>query len=74
MGMTVVTSLLFVTSYTFKFSEVEVDCLVEAPSLETVNLKNNPLTPRTHEQLSQISKIHVTISPREKEDWEDLTI
>lgn len=55
-------------------SEVEVDCLLEAPSLETVDLKNNPLPPKIHEQLSQISKIQVTISAREKEDWEDLTI
>lgn len=58
----------------FYFTEVEVDCLLEAPSLETVNLTNNPLAPRTHGQLSQIRKIHITVSAREKEDWEDLTI
>lgn len=59
---------------TFLFSEVDVDCLQEARSLETVDLTNNPLAPRTHDQLSSISRIRITLTPREKEDWEDLTI
>lgn len=64
----------FLLKYIFYFLDVEVECLEQAPSLETVDLSNNPLAPRIHEQLSTIKKIQITISPREKEDWEDLTI
>lgn len=55
-------------------ADVEVDSLQEAPSLETVDLQNNPLAPRIHEQLSKITKIRIQLTEREKEDWEDLTI
>lgn len=56
------------------FAEVDVECLREAPSLESVDLTGNPLTPRTHEQLSQVIRMQIALSPREIEDWEDLTI
>ncbi|ENN72185.1 leucine-rich repeat-containing protein 40 isoform X1 [Dendroctonus ponderosae] len=54
--------------------DVDVDNLTEAPSLESVDLERNPLAPRIHDQLSRISTILITISPRQTEDWEDLTI
>lgn len=53
---------------------MDVECLEQAPSLETVDITNNPLAPRTYEQLSTIKNIQITLTPREKEDWEDLTI
>ncbi|KAF5295571.1 hypothetical protein FQR65_LT10434 [Abscondita terminalis] len=54
--------------------DVEVEVLENAPALENVDLCKNPLTPRCHDQLSLLSKIQITLTPREKEDWEDLTI
>lgn len=54
--------------------DVEVEVLEEAPSLQKVDLTTNPLTARCHEQLSLITKIQIVLSPRQKEDWEDLTI
>ncbi|KAJ8969546.1 hypothetical protein NQ314_001698 [Rhamnusium bicolor] len=54
--------------------DIEIECLQEAPSLESVDLTNNPIAPRIHEQLSNINTIRISVSPREKEDWEDLTI
>lgn len=54
--------------------DIEVDYLTEAPSLQTVDFQRNPITPRIHEQLSRITKIIVILSPRQTEDWEDLTI
>lgn len=60
--------------YFFLVTDIEVDCLKEAPSLETIDLRNNPIAPRIHEELSNISNIRILLSPREKEDWEDLTI
>ena len=52
--------------------DVDVDCLENAPSLEIVDLSTNPLTRRSHELLSSINKIEITISPRETEEWDDL--
>ncbi|XP_066140927.1 leucine-rich repeat-containing protein 20 isoform X1 [Euwallacea fornicatus] len=54
--------------------DVEIECLNEAPSLEKVDLERNPLAPRIHDQLSRITKIIINLSPRQTEDWEDLTI
>ncbi|XP_028137461.1 leucine-rich repeat protein soc-2 isoform X1 [Diabrotica virgifera virgifera] len=54
--------------------DLDVDCLKDAPSLESVDLTNNPLAPRIYEQLSRLSDLRILLTPREKEDWEDLTI
>lgn len=54
--------------------DLDVDCLREAPSLESIDLTNNPLAPRIYDQLSRVSHLQIMLSPREKEDWEDLTI
>ncbi|KAI4459652.1 leucine rich repeat containing protein [Holotrichia oblita] len=54
--------------------DVEADRLGAAPSLLTVDLRNNPLTVRCHDQLAEISHIEISLTPRQKEDWEDLTI
>ncbi|XP_023029616.1 leucine rich repeat containing protein 20 sclp isoform X2 [Leptinotarsa decemlineata] len=53
--------------------DIDVDYLRES-SLESIDLSNNPIAPRIHEQLSNITNINVLLSPRKKEDWEDLTI
>lgn len=55
-------------------ADVEADRLGAAPSLLTVDLRNNPLTIRCHDQLSEITHIEISLTPREREDWEDLTI
>ncbi|CAH1109655.1 unnamed protein product [Psylliodes chrysocephalus] len=54
--------------------DIDVDCLKEAPSLESIDVTNNPLAPRIHEQLSKLTHLRISLSPRQKEDWEDLTI
>ncbi|XP_065170144.1 leucine-rich repeat protein soc-2 homolog isoform X1 [Atheta coriaria] len=55
-------------------TDVEIDLIKAAPSLQVLDLSVNPLTPRCHDHLSSISAVRVTLTPREKEDWEDLTI
>lgn len=45
-----------------------------APTLEFVDLKNNPLTARLHELLGAFARIQIEISPRQLEDWEDLSV
>ncbi|XP_019868665.1 leucine-rich repeat-containing protein 20 [Aethina tumida] len=54
--------------------DIEVEFMKEAPSLQVVDLTNNPVGPRIHEQLSEITNMNILLTPREKEDWEDLTI
>ncbi|XP_044262427.1 leucine-rich repeat protein SHOC-2 isoform X1 [Tribolium madens] len=54
--------------------DFDVECMERAPSLETVDLSKNPLSPRCHDQCSAISRIRITLTHREKEDWEDLTV
>lgn len=56
------------------FADIEVEFMKEAPSLQVVDLTNNPVGPRIHEQLSEITNMNILLTPREKEDWEDLTI
>ncbi|GLV41258.1 sclp [Carabus blaptoides fortunei] len=54
--------------------DVEVERMEAAPSLESVNLTNNPLTRRCHDRLSTVTTVRITVSPRQLEDWEELTI
>ncbi|XP_046984788.1 leucine-rich repeat-containing protein 20-like [Schistocerca americana] len=54
--------------------DVEVERLQEAPSLQEVDLQNNPLSARTHTALEAVTSPHILVSVREVEDWEDLTV
>ncbi|KAF6204689.1 hypothetical protein GE061_018850 [Apolygus lucorum] len=54
--------------------EVDVDRLSASRSLESVDLRENPLPRNTESALQNISRIRVVLSPRELEEWEDLTI
>jgi uncharacterized protein YozE (UPF0346 family) len=55
-------------------SEVEHHFMTEAPSLRILNLERNPLSRNAHAQLADITKFEVNLTPKETEDWEDLTI
>ncbi|XP_015605808.1 leucine-rich repeat protein soc-2 isoform X2 [Cephus cinctus] len=54
--------------------EVDVERLKLAPALEFVDLQENPLTPRVHDALSSVTLIKIEMTPREAEEWEDLTV
>ncbi|XP_072935161.1 leucine-rich repeat-containing protein 20 isoform X1 [Epargyreus clarus] len=51
--------------------EVDVDRLARSRALEYVDLSDNPIPPRTYEELKQLSRPTISISEREKEDWEE---
>lgn len=51
--------------------DVEVERIVEAPSLEEMDLQENPLTLRSHNNLSDLTMLRIKLTPRQKEDWED---
>lgn len=56
------------------FTDVDAEEVKDANALEVINLCENPLSPRCHDLLSAITSIEIMLTPREKEDWEDLTI
>ena len=56
------------------FSDVEVEALISCRTLESVNLEENPLSRQTSEVLANINNIRITLTPREVEEWEDLSI
>ncbi|XP_043476988.1 leucine-rich repeat-containing protein 20-like isoform X2 [Leptopilina heterotoma] len=54
--------------------EIDVERLKLSPALEFIDLKNNPLTGRLHDLLGSFARIQIEISPRQLEDWEDLSV
>jgi len=56
-------------------ADVEVE-LIEAAAntLETIDLQDNPLTRECQEALEQFNTIRIKVTPREMEEWEDLSI
>merc|ERR1711974_568169 len=54
-------------------ADVEVEALKFLPNLEHVNVEGNPLKKDVNDQLSQVTSIRVILSPREQEEWEDLS-
>jgi len=55
-------------------AEVEVEALQYLPNLEHLNLEQNPLKKETYDKLSRVTSCRVILSPREQEEWEDLSI
>ena len=58
----------------FKFSEIDVEQIPSSCQLEHLDIQENPLTAKSHSLLSQIDKVKISLSPRETEEWEDLTV
>lgn len=59
-----------------EFTEVDVETLRHAPMLDYVDLKDNPLPARTHDSLQDLSSVRLMIelTPRQREEWEDLSV
>merc|ERR1712158_287174 len=60
-----------------KFSlitDLEVELISTCESLENLNLEENPLTRDCQDNLSFIAKKQILMTPRELEEWEDLSI
>lgn len=54
-------------------ADVEVEAIKFLPALEHLDVEGNPLKREVHDQLSQVTSIRVILSPREQEEWEDLS-
>merc|ERR1712141_814067 len=55
-------------------TDVEVELISTCESLENLNLEENPLTRDCQDNLSFIAKKQILMTPRELEEWEDLSI
>jgi len=55
-------------------ADVEIEAMLSLGNLEHVNLEENPINKAVYEELAKITAIRVVLSPREQEDWEDLSI
>ena len=56
------------------FPDVDVEAVQSCRTLESVNLEENPLTRDASVALSNITSVRVIITPRDLEEWEDLSI
>ena len=56
------------------FSDVDVEAMISCRTLESVNLEENPLSREVSEAMANINNIRITITPREVEEWEDLSL
>jgi len=54
-------------------ADVEVLDLQYLPALEHINLEENPLKKEIYDKLSRVTSCRVILSPREQEEWEDLS-
>ena len=55
-------------------TDVDIEMISTCESLENLNLEDNPLTRDCQEKMSSISKKQIKTTPRELEEWEDLSI
>lgn len=54
--------------------DVDIERLKRAPALEYIDLQANPLSPRMHDLLVTLTRIRIDVTPRQVEEWDDLTI
>jgi len=69
-----ITSLRKVVARKNFVADVDVSAVVACPSLEHLNLEENPLKKDVYDQLASVTTLRIILSPREMEDWEDLSI
>ena len=55
-------------------SSLQVEAVLSSPSLEHLNLEENPLEKEVYEELARVTAVRVILSPRQLEEWEDLSI
>jgi len=58
-------------------ADVEVEVILANNNLESIDLEENPLNKNTFEELeraSRVSSVKISLTARQQEDWEDLSI
>ncbi|XP_008556864.1 leucine-rich repeat protein soc-2 isoform X1 [Microplitis demolitor] len=54
--------------------DVDVERLKNAPSLEFIDLCDNTIPPKIYDLLKDLNSIKIELTPRQLEEWEDLTV
>merc|ERR1711902_336644 len=55
-------------------AEVDIDLINTCGTLENLNLEENPLSRECQDNLSKVTSVRISMTPREMEEWEDLSI
>jgi Leucine-rich repeat (LRR) protein len=55
-------------------ADVEVEAIVSCSNIEQLNLEENPVKVTVWDRLSQVTSLRVILSPRQQQEWEDLSI
>ena len=55
-------------------TDIDAEVVKKAKTLEEFDARENPLTLQTYDALSKVKTVTVTLTPRELEEWEDLTV
>ncbi len=53
---------------------MEVEAIVSCSNIEQLNLEENPLNLTAWDRLNQVTTIRVILTPREQQEWEDLSV
>jgi len=67
-------SLVHINAKNNFIADVDVESIEAKGSLEQLNLDENPLSATVHDKLATITSIRITLSVRERAEWEDLSI
>ena len=55
-------------------AELDFELVTSCETLETLNLEENPLSRDCQDNLSKVTSVRISMTPREMEEWEDLSI
>ena len=55
-------------------TDVDVELISTCDTLENLNLEDNPLARDCQERLSSVTSLRVSVTARDMEEWEDLSI
>merc|ERR1711978_449781 len=55
-------------------ADVDVELISTCDTLENLNLEDNPLARDCQERLSSVTSLRVSVTARDMEEWEDLSI
>jgi len=67
-------SIVHISAKNNFIAEVDVEAVETNRSLQQLNLEENPIDTSIHDRLQNITSIRITLSVRERAEWEDLSI
>jgi len=67
-------TLVNITANNNFIADVDTEALQHLPALQHLNLEENPLKKDSYDQLGKMTHCQVLLSPRQEEEWEDLSM